>query len=240
MSQGAPVQTLVVEDDEAIRQMLRTTLEAEGHRVHTARSLREGLTLAGNRRLDLFIVDLGLPDGDGLQLIHALRKWTSRPVLVLSARTDETQKVQALDAGADDYVTKPFGVAELHARVRVALRHAARPARLASTLLRCGAVSIDLGTKRVQRGAEELKLTATQWRLLEVLARHAGRVVTADRLLAEVWGPSHAEQRHYLRIYVRQLRQKLEQDPARPRYLLNDTGIGYRLMTDEEVGGAPS
>ncbi len=221
---------LVVEDEAPIRQLLVTTLEAEGYGVHEAGTLREGEALAGNRRIDLFLIDLGLPDGDGLRLIERLRQWTRRPIIVLSARAQEQQKVDALDAGADDYLAKPFGVAELHARLRVALRHAAQSGLAGQSLLRLGELSIDLQARTLSRGDEALRLTATQWRLLEVLARQAGRVVTARQLLREVWGPGHAEQGHYLRIYVRQLRQKLEPEPARPQYLLTETGIGYRLL----------
>jgi two-component system KDP operon response regulator KdpE len=221
---------LVVEDEAPIRQLLVTTLEAEGYAVHEAGTAREGETLAGNRRIDLFLIDLGLPDGDGLLLIERLRRWTHRPIIVLSARAQEQQKVEALDAGADDYLAKPFGVAELHARLRVALRHAAQSALDGQSRLSLGAVQIDLAARTVQRGGELLRLTATQWRLLEVLARHAGRVVTARQLLREVWGPGHAEQGHYLRIYVRQLRQKLEDEPARPQFLMTETGVGYRLL----------
>ena len=225
-------QILVVEDEAPIRQLLRTTLEAEGYVVHEAGTAREGETLAGNRRIDLFLVDLGLPDGDGTALIRRLRSWTQRPVIVISARSLEQQKVEALDAGADDYLTKPFGVAELHARLRVALRHAAQTAQTGDTALVLGPVTIDLVAKTVLRDGERAGLTATQWRLLEVLARHAGRVVTSRQLLREVWGPAHAEQGHYLRIYVRQLRQRLEQDPSHPRFLITETGIGYRLLVD--------
>ncbi len=238
-------QILVVEDEAPIRQLLRTTLEAEGYIVHEAATAREGETLAGNRRIDLFLVDLGLPDGDGTALIRRLRRWTQRPVIVLSARSMESQKVEALDAGADDYVSKPFGVAELHARLRVALRHAAQTAQAGQTSLMLGPVVIDLAAKTVVRGAERVRLTATQWRLLEVLARHAGRVVTSRQLLREVWGPAHAEQGHYLRIYVRQLRQRLELDPSSPRFLITETGIGYRLLVDSpadfqaETGARP-
>ena len=225
-------QILVVEDEAPIRQLLRTTLEAEGYIVHEAATAREGEALAGNRRIDLFLVDLGLPDLDGTALIRRLRSWTHRPVIVLSARSMEAQKVDALDAGADDYVSKPFGVAELHARLRVALRHAAQTAQDGQACLVLGSVVIDLMAKAVVRGTERVRLTATQWRLLEVLARHAGRVVTSRQLLREVWGPAHAEQGHYLRIYVRQLRQRLEQDPSKPRFLITETGIGYRLLAD--------
>jgi two-component system KDP operon response regulator KdpE len=228
-------QILVIEDEAPIRQLLRTTLEAEGYVVHEAATAREGETLAGNRRIDLFLVDLGLPDGDGAALIRRLRGWTQRPVIVLSARSMEPQKVEALDAGADDFVSKPFGVAELHARLRVALRHAAQTSQAGTTTLTLGPVVIDLAAKIVVRDGERARLTATQWRLLEVLARHSGRVVTSRQLLREVWGPAHAEQGHYLRIYVRQLRQKLEQNPSNPRFLITETGIGYRLLVDVPV-----
>lgn len=225
-------QILVVEDDASIRHLLRTTLEAAGHVVHEARDTREGRTMAGNRRIDLYVVDLGLPDADGLTFIRHLRTWTQRPVLVLSARTQESQKVEALDAGADDFITKPFGVAELHARLRVALRHARQTAIGGATALSLGGCRIDLTAKSVSMAGSPVRLTATQWRLLEVLCRHAGRVVTARQLLREVWGPGHADQAHYLRIYVRQLRQKLEADPAHPVYLTTEIGVGYRLSVD--------
>jgi two-component system, OmpR family, KDP operon response regulator KdpE len=220
---------LVVDDEPAIRDLLRATLQAEGHTVHEAADAREGETLAGNRRIDLFLIDLGLPDGDGVELVRQLRAWTARPILVLSARTQEAQKVEALDAGADDYLTKPFGVAELHARIRVALRHTGL-APGGEAVLRIGALTLDLAARTLRQGDAALHLTATQWRLLEVLARHAGRVVTSRQLLREVWGPGHAEQGHYLRIYVRQLRQKIESDPQQPRHLLTEIGVGYRLV----------
>lgn len=229
MSQAAPLQVLIVDDEPAIRDLLRTTLVAEGYVVVEAATAREGATLAGNRRIDLFLIDLGLPDGDGVALIRQIRGWTQRPILVLSARTQESQKVDALDAGADDFVSKPFGVAELHARIRVALRHAGL-SHAAGNTLSLGDVSIDLLARNVSRAGQPIKLTATQWRLLEVLARHAGRVVTGRQLLREVWGPSHGEQGHYLRIYVRQLRQKLEADPTAPCFLLTEMGVGYRLL----------
>lgn len=220
---------LVVDDEPAIRDLLRATLQAEGHTVHEASGAREGETLAGNRRIDLFLIDLGLPDGDGVELVRQLRGWTTRPILVLSARTQEAQKVEALDAGADDYLTKPFGVAELHARIRVALRHAGLSPG-GEALLRIGTLTLDLAARQLRQDGHALHLTATQWRLLEVLARHAGRVVTSRQLLREVWGPGHAEQGHYLRIYVRQLRQKIEPEPQQPRHLLTEIGVGYRLV----------
>ncbi len=227
-----PTTVLVLEDDDSIRQLLVATLQAEGYRVEQALTVHEGRTLASDRRIDLFLVDLGLPDGDGLEFIRWLRGWTQRPVIVLSARLQEAHKVQALDAGADDFVGKPFGVAELHARLRVALRHAARSAAGGAAQVMLGdAVCIDLDARTVTRHGERVRLTATQWRLLEALARQVGRVVTSAALLREVWGPGNDEQQHYLRIYVRQLRQKLEADPTNPVHLLNETGIGYRLVT---------
>lgn len=226
---STPLNLLVVDDEATIRDMLRTTLTAEGYAVQEAASLREGLALAGNRRIDIFLIDLGLPDGDGIRLIRAIREWTNRPILVLSARSQEAQKVEALDAGADDYLVKPFGVQELHARIRVALRLAARTGDQQEPLL-VGPWQIDLTERSVVREGERLRLSATQWRLLEVLAKQAGRVVSSRQLLREVWGPGHAEQGHYLRIYIRQLRQKLEADPTRPIHLLTEVGIGYRLM----------
>lgn len=239
-SAAKPIQVLVVEDEASIRRLLRTTLEAEGYLVLEAATAREAETLAGNRRVDLYLIDLGLPDRDGGELIRALRAWNRRPIIVLSARTHEAQKVAALDAGADDFVTKPFGVAELHARLRVALRHAAQTTLAGDSSVRCGDVQIDLAAKAVFRSGELVRLTPTQWRLLEVLARHAGRLVTAQSLLQDVWGPRHAEQGHYLRIYVRQLRHKLEAEPARPRYLLTETGVGYRLLADDGLSGQPA
>jgi two-component system, OmpR family, KDP operon response regulator KdpE len=229
-----PAHVLVVEDEAPIRRLLCTTLEAEGYRVFEAADARGGETLAGNRRIDLFLIDLGLPDRDGIALIRQLRGWTQRPITVLSARSQESQKVEALDAGADDYVTKPFGVSELHARLRVALRHASQTTMGGGSLLRLGPIRIDLAARSVLRGDEAVHLTATQWRVLQVLGRQAGRVVTARQLLREVWGPGHLEQGHYLRIYIRQLRQKLEAVPDQPAYLLTDTGVGYRLLVDPE------
>ena len=228
------VHVLVVEDEAPIRLVLVTLLSAAGHTVFEAATLREGETLAGNRRIGLFLIDLGLPDGDGIELIRRLRRWTRRPIIVLSARAQEGQKVSALDAGADDYLAKPFGIAELHARIRVALRHAARSSLTGGTQLRLGALTIDLAQRTVRRGDTPLPLTPTQWRLLEVLARHAGSVVTSNHLLREVWGPGHQDQGHYLRIYVRQLRTRIEPDPAQPRYLCTEIGTGYRLLADAD------
>lgn len=222
---------LVVDDEPAIRDLLAATLQAAGHAVLLAADVREGLALARNRRIDLFLIDLGLPDGDGVTLIRQIRGWTERPILVLSARIHEAQKVEALDAGADDFISKPFGVAELHARIRVALRRF--PLAEGAARLRCsGGVEIDLAARAVRRDGAGVRLTATQWRLLEVLARHAGKVVSSGQLLREVWGPSHVEHGHYLRIYIMQLRQKLERDPTQPAFLLTEPGLGYRLLAD--------
>jgi two-component system KDP operon response regulator KdpE len=230
MAKGLALLALVIDDEPAIRELLRTTLQAEGFDVLEAGSAREGATLAANRKADLFLIDLGLGDGEGVDLIRQIRGWTRRPIIVLSARTQETQKVEALDAGADDYLSKPFGVSELHARIRVALRHHGLTAHTAGSTLTLGPVQIDLERRTVLREGSPVRLTATEWRLLEVLARNAGRLLTPRQLLREVWGPGHSEQGHYLRIYMRQLRLKLEDDPAHPRYLLTETGAGYRLL----------
>jgi two-component system KDP operon response regulator KdpE len=238
VTQRVPVQVLLVEDDEQIRQFLVTSLDAEGFAVHEAGSVAEAERLCANRRIDVFLIDLGLPDGDGVDLIRRLRTWTRRPVLVLSARAQERQKVEALDAGADDYLVKPFGVAELHARLRVALRHAAQTTQDGDSVLTIGELRIDLEARAVHRAGELVRLTATEWRLLEALARRADRVVTSTQLLRDVWGPGHGEQGHYLRIYIRQLRQKLEERPTHPTLLRTETGVGYRLIagTQETAG----
>lgn len=227
------IRVLLIEDEEPIRRFLVTTLEAEGYEVFEAATAAEGETLAGNRRIDVFLIDLGLPDRDGIVLIGQLRQWTQRPIVVISARSQEQQKVDALDAGADDYLTKPFGVDELHARLRVALRHAAQTSLAGQSTLTRGDLRIDLDAKSVLRAGEPVRLTATEWRLLDALAKRADRVVTSRQLLREVWGPGHAEQGHYLRIYIRQLRQKLEADPAHPVLLLTETSVGYRLQVSQ-------
>jgi two-component system KDP operon response regulator KdpE len=234
------VQVLVVEDEPASRRLLAAALQAEGYAVHEAGSVREGETLAGNRRIDLYLVDLGLPDLDGSALIRSLRRWTQRPIMVVSGRTQEAEKVAALDAGADDYVTKPVGVAELQARARALLRRVALRPDSAGSVLQCGPVRIDLVNKAVWRSGEPVPLTGTQWRLLDVLARQAGRTVEAQALLHEVWGPRHAADGHNQRLYMRQLRQRLEADPGRPRLLLTETGVGYRLALEPPPAGPPA
>jgi two-component system KDP operon response regulator KdpE len=223
---------LVVEDEPEIRRFLRSALASDQYRVVEAETGERGATEAGTQKPDLVIVDLGLPDLDGIEVIRRIRRWSPMPVIVLSARAREQAKVDALDAGADDYVTKPFGVGELLARVRVALRHAARAPSGKETLA-FGAVRVDLQRRHVARGEGKVHLTPIEFRLLVCLAKHLGMVVTHRQLLREVWGPSHVEHTHYLRIYMKQLREKLEDDPARPKHLLTEIGVGYRLLADE-------
>ena len=219
---------LVVEDEPNIRQFLRSSLGAEGYRVVESPNGRRGSLDAGMHKPDLAIVDLGLPDFDGLEVIRRIRQWSPMPILVLSARIQERSKIEALDAGADDYVTKPFGVGELLARVRVALRHATRPS--SGTELSLGDVTINFEKRVASKAGQEIKLTPIEFRLLACLAKHLGMVVTHRQLLTQVWGPTHAEHTHYLRIYMKQLREKLEADPVQPKYLLTETGVGYRLV----------
>jgi len=223
---------LVVEDEPEIRRFLRSSLGAEGYRVVESASGRRGSIDAQTHKPDMAIVDLGLPDTDGTEVIRNIRSWSAMPILVLSARTHEKSKVGALDAGADDYVTKPFGVGELLARVRAALRHAVR-AGSGGTVLELEAATVDLERRRATRDGGEIRLTPIEYRLLACLAKHAGMVVTQRHLLAEVWGPTHVEDTHYLRIYMKQLREKLERDPVQPRHLITETGVGYRLMLDD-------
>ena len=223
---------LVVEDEPDIRRFLRSSLGTEGYTVVEAESGERGIVDAGTHKPDLAIVDLGLPDVDGVEVIRRIRAWSPMPILVLSARAMEHAKVEALDAGADDYVTKPFGVGELLARVRVALRHASRSAE-GTHLLKLGNATVDLEKHLVKRAGEEVHLTALEFRLLTCLAQHLGMVVTHRQLLREVWGPSHVEHTHYLRIYMKQLREKLEPDPLHPRYFLTETGVGYRLVVED-------
>jgi len=226
------VTILVVEDEPEIRRFLRTSLATEDYRVVEAETGERGAIEAGTLKPDLAIVDLGLPDIDGIEVIRRIRKWSPLPIIVLSARAREQSKVEALDAGADDYVTKPFAVGELLARVRVALRHASR-APSGDESLDFGETTVDLRRRKVTRAGTEVHLTPLEFRLLTCLARHLGMVVTHRQLLREVWGPSHVEHTHYLRIYMKQLREKLESDPVRPKHLLTETGIGYRLVAEE-------
>ena len=231
---SSPV-VVVIEDEPQIRRFVRAALEAEGWQVHEADTAKKGLTEAGTRKPDLLVLDLGLPDGDGLEVIRDVRGWSAVPIIVLSARRDENDKIAALDAGADDYLTKPFGVGELLARVRANLR---RPraaqgdgaADAGDPLFRFGEIEVDRQARLVRRAGAEVHLTPIEYRLLSVLIANAGRVLTHRQLLREVWGPSHADQSHYLRIYMGHLRQKLEVDPAQPKHLLTETAVGYRLL----------
>ena len=220
---------LIVEDEQAIRRFLRTALEADGLRVYEAETLQRGLLEAATRKPDLIILDLGLPDGDGIDFIRDLRQWSAIPLIVLSARSEESDKIAALDAGADDYLSKPFGIGELQARLRVALRrHATGPSP--DPVVQFSDVKVDIAARLVHRGAEEVHLTPIEFRLLVILLNNAGKVLTQRQLLSQVWGPNAVEHSHYLRIYMGHLRQKLELDPARPRHFLTETGIGYRFM----------
>ena len=227
---------VVIEDEPQIRRFVRTALEAEGWQVYEADNARKGLSEAGTRKPDLLVLDLGLPDGDGLDLIHDVRGWSSVPIIVLSARNDEGDKIAALDAGADDYLTKPFGLGELLARVRANLRRqrAAVDDSVTRTddnpIVKFGEVTVDQHTRLVRRAGAEVHLTRTEYRLLTVLIANTGRVLTHRQLLSQVWGPSHVDQSHYLRIYMGHLRQKLEADPTQPQHLLTETGVGYRLV----------
>lgn len=221
---------LLVEDEPQIRRFVRTTLEDAGWQVHEADTMRRGLIDAGTRTPELIVLDLGLPDGDGVSFITALRKWSTVPVIVLSARASESEKVRALDAGADDYLTKPFGVDELLARVRATLRRQRKPGADLDGVVRFGDVAIDVQNRLVSKAGQKVHLTPIEYKLLSVLVTHAGRVVTNPQLLLAVWGPSHADDSHYLRIYMGHLRHKLEDDPAQPRFFLTETAVGYRLM----------
>ncbi len=233
----APV-AILIEDEPQIRRFVRLALEAEGWQVHEADTLRRGLLDAGTRKPDLLVLDLGLPDGDGLTLIRDVRSWSNVPIVVLSARADESDKIAALDAGADDYLTKPFGVGELLARVRANLRRPrtsgdgpqAAGGGEEDAVFRFGEVEVDPQARLVRRNGETVHLTPIEYRLLTALVANAGRVMTQRQLLVQVWGPKHTEQGHYLRIYMGHLRQKLERDPAQPEHLLTETAVGYRLM----------
>jgi two-component system KDP operon response regulator KdpE len=228
---------LVVEDEEPIRRFLKASLESQGYRVKEAGTANEGLLAARTQRPDLVLLDLGLPDGDGIQVTRALRSDSAVPIVVLSARGQEEDKVAALDSGADDYLTKPFGVAELAARIRVALRHASRPAGAATPVFettvdgRTLHVNLDTRTVRVTDtlGQHAIRLTATEFKFLALLVKHAGKVLTHQQILREVWGPTHARDVQYLRVYAGELRRKLEATPAQPQFLVTEPGVGYRL-----------
>jgi two-component system, OmpR family, KDP operon response regulator KdpE len=230
MSSLSSPTAVIVEDEKQIRRFVRQALEAEGWHVFEADTIKQGLTEAGTRKPDLVILDLGLPDGDGVDFIRDLRAWSGVPVIVLSARTSEDEKVNALDAGADDYLTKPFGVSELLARVRVSARRHRGSKTDSGDVFTFGDVSVDLANRIITKATAEIHLTPIEYRLLGILIANVGRVLTQRLLLREVWGPSHSESSHYLRVYMSHLRQKLEDDPAQPVHLLTETGVGYRLL----------
>lgn len=222
-------EVLVVDDDPQILRALRINLTAHGYAVCTAADGTAALRLAADRHPDVVVLDLGLPDLDGTDVIAGLRGWSTVPIIVLSARVDAADKVDALDAGADDYVTKPFGMAEFLARLRAAVRRAGTPAD-GQPVLHAGELTIDLAAKRVLRAGEPVHLTPTEWGILDVLARNYGRLVSQRQLLAEVWGPAYTAETGYLRVYLAQLRRKLEPEPSRPRHLLTEAGMGYRFQ----------
>jgi two-component system, OmpR family, KDP operon response regulator KdpE len=229
LSSNQTATVVLIEDEKQIRRFVRVSLEAQGMSVHEAETGQKGLVEAATRKPDLVIVDLGLPDTDGIDVIRELRGWTELPIIVLSARTQEEQKVAALDAGADDYLTKPFGVSELMARIRAHLRRRNQAAASETPVVTFGDVTVDLALRRVTRNGENVHLTPIEYRLLSTLVRHAGRVLTHRQLLLDVWGPSHVASPHYLRIYMAHLRQKLERDAAQPEHIVTETGVGYRL-----------
>lgn len=220
---------LIIEDEKGIRRLLRTALEGDSLRVFEAEDLARGLVEAATRKPDLVILDLGLPDGDGITFVQEFRQWSSVPVLVLSARDSEHDKIAALDAGADDYMTKPFGVGELQARLRVLMRRYPGSEKN-DPVYEFGDICVDIAGRQVRKGGEEVHLTPIEFRLLTILIGHSGKVLTQRQLLNEVWGPNAVEHAHYLRIYMGHLRQKLETDPARPQHFITETGIGYRFV----------
>ena len=236
MSLNAPHTTLLlIEDDPQIQRFLATALEAHGYTLLVASTGAQGLQLTALRQPDILIVDLGLPDMSGLDVIQRVREWYAGPLLVLSARDRESDKVAALDLGADDYLTKPFGIGELLARLRVAARHLTRSDDgKDQARIEIGDLSIDLASRRVVRASKDIHLTPIEYQLLTTLARHRGKVITHRQLLREVWGAAHVESPQYLRIYMRALRRKIEADPARPRYLLTEIGVGYRLVDEPD------
>ena len=230
-----PARILIVEDEAEIRRFVRLTLVAEGHEVFEADTLQRGLIEAGTRRPDLLVLDLGLPDGDGVDLIRDLRTWSAMPVIVLSARSTEADKIAALDAGADDYLVKPFGAGEQMARVRAQLRRHLQQTPAGQSTLRFGGVCIDLARRTVERDGQPLHLTPIEYKLLTILAGQPDRVVTHQHLLKAVWGPGHAEDTHYVRVHMANLRKKIERDASQPAHLLTEAGIGYRFVM--EVSG---
>ncbi len=229
MSETTP-HILIVEDEAGIRRFVRLTLETEGHTVHEADSLKRGLIEAGTRRPDLVVLDLGLPDGDGVDLVRDLRTWSAIPVIVLSARSGEADKIAALDAGADDYLVKPFGAGELMARVRAQLRRSQQQTPTGDPVVRFGTIEVDLVRRTVQRGGVALHLTPIEYKLLTHLVAQPDRVITHQQLLKVVWGPGHAQDTHYVRVHMANLRKKIEVNPSMPAHLITEAGVGYRFV----------
>lgn len=225
---------LLIEDEPQMRKFLRITLQSHGYRLIEAAGGREGLVQATTRNPDIVLLDLGLPEMDGLEVIERLREWTDIPIIVISAREQEQDKINALDLGADDYLTKPFNAGELLARIRAALRRAAKETAPQPPVFILQNLRVDMANRKVFLDNQEVHLTPIEYKLLTVLTRHAGKVVTHRQLLTEVWGAAHADEVQYLRVYMTQLRHKLESDPARPRFFLNEPGVGYRLKYDGE------
>jgi two-component system, OmpR family, KDP operon response regulator KdpE len=223
---------MVIEDEPQVRRFLRATLESHGYRLVEVTTAHEALAQATTRIPDVVLLDLGLPDLDGIEVVGRLREWATMPIIVVSARGKEEDKIHALDAGADDYLTKPFGAGELLARIRVALRHRGRGAAPEEPVFTTGELRVDAARRQVFVGEREVHLTPIEYKLLQLLVRNAGRVMTHRLLLEQVWGPAHAGQTHYLRVFMGQLRQKLEAEPARPRWLVTEPGVGYRLRAD--------
>lgn len=227
----AKIQILVVDDEIAIRKLLRYGLDQQEYELFEADTGEAGLRLAASQNPDLILLDLGLPGLDGIEFTRRLREWSACPIIILSVREREQDKVAALDAGADDYLTKPFGIAELQARIRVALRHAT-PETSGQAVFRAGDLEIDLSSRMVRRAGAEVHLTPIEFKLVAMLARNAGKVVTHRHMLTEIWGSAYAEETHYLRVYMGQLRHKLEVDPAQPEVLITESGVGYRLRCE--------
>ncbi|WP_328601502.1 response regulator [Nocardia terrae] len=228
---AAPIKVLVVDDEPQILRALRINLSVRGYEVTTASTGAAALRAAAEKHPEVIILDLGLPDMDGIEVLAGLRGWSTAPVIVLSARTDSSDKVEALDAGADDYVTKPFGMDELLARLRAAVRRSANTADAAEPVIETASFTVDLASKKVTRHGHDVHLTPTEWGVLEMLVRNKGKLVGRRELLREVWGPSYATETHYLRVYLAQLRRKLEDDPSQPKHLLTEAGMGYRFQS---------
>ncbi len=222
------LRVLIVDDEPQIRKLLKVSLGAHGYDIHEAVSGKEALTQAASVKPDLVILDLGLPDIDGKEVVNRLREWSDVPILILTARDQEKEKIDALDAGADDYITKPFSIGELLARIRVSVRRAAHTGD--EPVIQCGDLSIDLAQRRVTIEAQEIKLTPTEYDIIKILAQNAGKVLTHRQLLKSVWGDTYSEDTHYIRVYIGQIRRKIEANPTQPKYIITESGVGYRLM----------